>query len=515
MVYEYLSSNSARFMKKTLLLIGLIFVAIIPALIGIFHPGFFVSDDGNWMVIRLSAFFETLRHGQFPVRFLPRLNGGFGYPVADFLYPLFLYIGPIIHIFHIPFVMTLKILFGASLLIGFIGTFIWLRKQFGNVGAFVSALIYTLFPYHIWDITKRGSIGEVLAMGILPFIFWQIDIGNSFFVGLGIALLILAHNTLALLFLPVIAGYFILLKKYKKGIISIILGLGLSAFFWFPALFDKQYTVFDKTIISTFSQYFLSNNLYTLIGIISFVVIAFSLFLLFKKPENRAAFFMVITLLSISLTTQISTFIWQALHLGIYVQFPFRFLSVTTLGIAFLAGFSIKNWKKGENIVVAVLLVILLYISSWQYFFPKTYQYFPDTFYSTNQDSTTVHNEYMPIWVSKLPLSSERISFPHGIITNLTDNGNALSFQTTATISSQITISTIYFPGWMGKIDGQKIAIAPAHDTGFITADVASGTHQVKIWFGETPIRFLADAVSLITIIVSVGIILYKKKKKL
>ncbi|MEK7065711.1 MAG: hypothetical protein AAB961_01850, partial [Patescibacteria group bacterium] len=60
------------------------------------RSGFYISDDGEWMVIRLSAFYQSLAEGQFPVRFLGRLNYSYGYPVANFLYPGFLYIGSIL-----------------------------------------------------------------------------------------------------------------------------------------------------------------------------------------------------------------------------------------------------------------------------------------------------------------------------------------------------------------------------------------------------------------------------------
>ncbi len=79
-------------MKKILFPI-LVVVLAFPAVIALFHSGFFLTDDGNSMIIRFSAFYDAIRHGQFPVRFLPRLNFEYGYPVADFLYPLFLYIG--------------------------------------------------------------------------------------------------------------------------------------------------------------------------------------------------------------------------------------------------------------------------------------------------------------------------------------------------------------------------------------------------------------------------------------
>ncbi|MBI5019227.1 hypothetical protein HZB58_03065 [Candidatus Gottesmanbacteria bacterium] len=66
------------------LLIG---IALFAVLYPLMRPGFFVSDDGEWMIIRLSAFYQSLADGQFPVRYLGRLNNSYGYPVANFLYP--------------------------------------------------------------------------------------------------------------------------------------------------------------------------------------------------------------------------------------------------------------------------------------------------------------------------------------------------------------------------------------------------------------------------------------------
>src|SRR5680860_1306967 len=83
--------------KSNLLFLLLVVLLTIPAVISFFYPGFFVTDDGNLMIIRFSAFYESLRSGQFPVRFLYRLNNSYGYPVADFLYPLFMYLS-LIHI---------------------------------------------------------------------------------------------------------------------------------------------------------------------------------------------------------------------------------------------------------------------------------------------------------------------------------------------------------------------------------------------------------------------------------
>src|SRR5689334_16871102 len=80
-------------------------------------PGFFVSDDGGWMIIRLSAFSQSFREGQFPVRFLGRLNHNYGYPVSNFLYPGFLYAGSVIHAVGFSFTDTVKLIFGSSIVV--------------------------------------------------------------------------------------------------------------------------------------------------------------------------------------------------------------------------------------------------------------------------------------------------------------------------------------------------------------------------------------------------------------
>src|SRR3989338_3972110 len=75
-----------------------IFLIIVFSLIALwpfFKKGYFESHDGEWMVIRFSAFHQTLASGQIPVRFVDRLNNNYGYPVLNFLYPLPFYLAEI------------------------------------------------------------------------------------------------------------------------------------------------------------------------------------------------------------------------------------------------------------------------------------------------------------------------------------------------------------------------------------------------------------------------------------
>ena len=237
-------------MKHKSKLFFLIFLAAltIPSILGLIHAGFPLTDDGNWMVIRFSAFYEALRSGQFPVRFLMRLNNGYGYPVADFLYPLFMYIGVPIHILGFNFVNTIKTILILSVISSSFFSFLWLRKIFDNLSSLIGAVFYILFPYFLFDIYTRGSVGEVLALSVLPFVLWQIERKSLLLTSIGISALIVAHNTLAFLFIPFIVIYiFIRNKKITKlNLLTFLFGLGMTSFFWLPAIYDCTILYFQK-----------------------------------------------------------------------------------------------------------------------------------------------------------------------------------------------------------------------------------------------------------------------------
>ena len=82
-----------------------------------FRNGFFETHDGHWWIIRFSAFHQALVAGQFPVRFVDRLNNNFGYPVLNFNYPLPFYLAEIPKVFGANFILSIKIVFVASALL--------------------------------------------------------------------------------------------------------------------------------------------------------------------------------------------------------------------------------------------------------------------------------------------------------------------------------------------------------------------------------------------------------------
>lgn len=516
-------------MKKRNNLIFLILAALLtlPALWGIFHPGFFLSDDGNWMVIRFSAFYDSLKNGQFPVRFLSRLNNGYGYPVADFLYPLFMYIGVPIHILGFSFVVTIKIIFALSMISSSIFSFLWLRKLFDNTSSLMGSLVYTYTPYHLFDLYKRGSVGEVLALAIVPFIFWQLERRSLVGVSIGIALLILAHNTIAVLFLPVVCLYmllniFIAVENRKvliyEYIIILVLGLGMSAFFWIPAIYDLRYTIFSETQVSDWNKYFSDFNL---VGLSTAFVVALTLVLILTgrikmKKHRLTVLISIVCVISIFLSTSMSSSFWDIVPVS-FIQFPFRFLSLTIICVSFLAACAVSVVKNRTRVTVVIAISFLMLVSAWPFLIPSDYQYYEDSFYSTNQDSTTVKNEYMPKWVKNLPANPQ--NFKAEVINGeeklniLEINPSKIAIETYLPVPRTIQINAVYFPGWEVKVDGKNVPI-DYNSNGLMRFEVPQGSHDIVSKFGETQIRLIADIISLLglTLVVIFSIKNYKKR---
>ena len=202
------------------------------------RSGFYISDDGEWMIIRLSAFYQSLRDHQFPVRFLGRLNNSYGYPVSNFLYPGFLYIGSLLHFVGFTFVDSVKFILGGSV----VGTAVVLFYGYvGNFHGFQAAWAsWYLCAHRIFCLIYTKEVLWVrycifpAALGL-----YSIESGKKWLFPISIAFLVVSHNTLALLFLLVLCIVMFLRKRFEY-LWLFLLGIVITTFFWMPAFMEKN-----------------------------------------------------------------------------------------------------------------------------------------------------------------------------------------------------------------------------------------------------------------------------------
>jgi len=527
-------------MKKVLAILLLSFCISIPAILPFFHTGYFPTHDGEWAVVRLADMFRTLRDFQFPARYSGNLNFGYGYPLFNFAYPLPYYLGISIYMLGAGFVGAIKILFVSSVLLSAFFMFLASRVLWKNAWAgIISAILYIYFPYRMVDLYVRGSIGESLSFVLFPLLFYlaiKLTRKPSFLliggIAVSVASLIMTHNIMTVLFMPLYVIFILIQavlgnkKAIKPFFISIVLGFGLSAFFWIPALFEKSNVLLSQIPIADRNLYFVkleqfifprwgygvpidSNGFSYQLGLVHlaiFFMMIFSLTFVFIKNKQKfkdyyvkiAFSLTIIALLFIFLLFKPSEFLWENIPLLSEINYPWIALGILGFLVSLLAGFLCKQ-TAGRYIVIILGIVAVLIVLPYakpQYFINKG-----DNYYLTNDATTTSSNELMPLWVKKMPTQrfKEKVEIINGkgILENISLNSKQVKFSVDALSQSTIRVNTIYYPGWNASVDKVNAPIFYANEKGVMDISITSGRHIVQVGLRETSLRLISDIISL------------------
>ncbi|MBI4062464.1 hypothetical protein HY410_00925 [Candidatus Gottesmanbacteria bacterium] len=499
-------------MKMRLELRWYIFVTVVSLLVlwPLLRSGFYVSDDGEWMVIRLSAFYQSLAEGQFPVRFLGRLNNSYGYPVANFLYPGFLYIGSLLHFLGLSFVNSIKIILGASVVGAALFLFASLRRSFSPLSSFIGVFSFLTAPYLAFDLYKRGSVGEILALLGAAMAIWSLEAGYVLVFPLAIALGVVSHNSLALLFTIFFCVYLLVARRFN-WFIHVAIGLGLSAFFWIPAIVERHLVKFSSLRISNPRQYFVTLQNIDDLGLL---FIAASIVYLVMRVHRSSSWGRGIYtggfFVGLFLASPWSEMIWNNPVFARLFQFPFRMLAIVLLCGPWLIAHSVEHLRSVRGKLVGLYIVLGL-LSLVPILTSINFVDRPEGYYATNEGTTTVADEYMPKWVRSnvTERNSNRIEIFQGRGTIVPRLVNTQSVDATLILEADsiIGVNTIYYPGWGVTIDDHPTSVDYKNDRGLMRVNVPRGTHHLVAEFRETPLRFVADSVSVASFIIYVLVI--------
>lgn len=549
--------------EKLLYFSGLVLLALlvsIPVILPYFNAGFFPTHDGEWAVVRLVDMFRILRDGQFPARMSGALNFGYGYPLFNFAYPFPYYLGIPIYFVLGSFVASVKTIFAASVI--FSGIFMFLASNAlwkNKWAAAISTMLYVYLPYRMVDLYVRGSIGESLAFALFPLIFYLMlklfDAPLTRFtillLSLSVSVLILTHNIMAILFLPVLIIFLsarVICEKrrdvLKAFLLCMLLGVGLAAFFWVPALFEKSNILLSKTPIADRNLYFVNLNQLIIpswgyasptgsdgfsyqLGTAQVIVLIASLLLIvYSFTRNRffqtsahkyVVILEVIYFLAFLMLFSFTSSIWKILPFYKEINYPWTVLSQLGFITSLLAGFIAVGGKvlRYAMVIVSVIAVIL----SLQYAKPSEYVNRGEDFYMTNEATTTSSKELMPLWVKEVPEThyKEKVEIIKGSaeIKNLIFNSKKLSFDYISHDDAVFRINTIYYPGWNLKVNGKKSEIIYSNKNGLMEVGIREGKGNITFSFNETPLRFSADILSMLSFLMLIIFVVYKRPFKI
>jgi hypothetical protein len=539
-------------------------VAIVIILRFLWLAGFPATHDGEGHLARAANYSVALRQGQWPPRWAPAFQDGFGYPIFNYHYPLLsILITPLLYA-QLPVEFAAKIILTSTIILAAIGCWLWLRSWSSRTASVLGTLAWLTAPYLLVNLYVRGTFGEVVAyessfwlLAAVEYLKtadskWQKWLWRLLWWGYVICLL-LAHNLLAVILAPLVALYAMWrwelykLENWRRYAIEISLGVlaGFTTlFFWLPALLEKNLVrintdvlpkVFDHTvalpnlITSAFTYgYSFTAPVDTVsmsVGLVAVVAIVFAIGWWMARamirrssslpsaslPTKLQSIALVTILISLWLISPASNWFWMSVpSIGIF-QFPWRLLGLIAVASTILVAWLVDRGPKWLSYFFGVLLAIQLL--QWWSVSPPARIHFADEYYYGYTQTTTVFDEARPVTYTKPngDLSQQRpLPASPADVQTLSWSGSKHHYRITANENTWVVEPTAFFPGWETRVDGQKIAIDPTYAQGQIAYQVPAGEYEVITRFTQnTWPRLIGNGVSVLAFSLSFAIFIF------
>lgn len=530
----------------------------LPTLLPYFNSKFFYTQDYIF-IARLQQMSSALSSGQFPVRWAPDLR--YGEPLFNFYAPLPYYVGAAVYLLGFNFIWVAKILFMLSSVLSAVAMYILANKLFGQKAGILAAVLYTYAPYRAVDMYVRGALSETWAFIFLPLIFYfslilveKTNLKNLSFLALALGGLFLTHNVTTLMFLPFLFFWwiFLILREKKWNALfylfpASVLGFGLTAFYLLPATFERDFIQTKYLVVGYFNfrahfvayrQFFSLfwgygsslwgpvDGLSFQIGLVNFATLFLAAVLAIFHRKDRK-FLGISLLLGISFILSVflqhnkSAFIWEAIPLMAFIQFPWRFLGISIF-IAALAGGALTPYLKDRLSPVFLILIIAAVVSTIMYFKPK--EYVDDDFFEKFTDTKIMQKgvdltkDYLPIWTQTT--DADRFYIPRAKsgeieVEGLKQTSTSMDFSAKISSSSLVEVPVAYFPGWIVLANNQVIPQDLPSKMGLIRFVLPPGEYDIKLEFKDTLVRVLGNAISVVSLGLAILIIFQSNWKNI
>jgi len=565
-----------------LLLLGL---ALIPALLPFLKSGYFWNaNDARHDAYFIFEYNRAVQDGVLFPRWLPEFTFGFGYPLFDIYAPLATQVGEALHLFGWGFTQAVKGVFILSILFSALAMFGFMRSGWGAWPALVAAVAYVYAPYHLMDMYQRAAMAESFSFVWMPLVLWGLRAsarspGWASAAGLGGAYagLMLTSNLVAVLFTPVAVGYALILlvaggPSWRKRVnrllamgLGALAGLGLSAWFWLPALLEFKYVNqsqwyggyydFHRHFVYFFQlfsprwgfgisvpgpddviSYQLGVVLY-LFALAGVVVVARG-----HGRERRltGGYALVVAAVATFLTTGASVWLWDHVPGVAFAQFPWRYLMLTVIALSVLVGLG-HTLLRGGLVYWTLASIILLVLGSAAYLNVEVVKPLPEQgpvglpalmrFQASEDEMTgvTVFARKIPHWsgLAEIMVRGKdvrtRVEFGHVQqdpalkveVLGYRSNEDRIRYRAEGP-GHTIVFNREMFPGWAAYvydaqghelqriITWQEMTIANPY--GLVAVPVPEGTHVLVLRFEDTPPRRTGKEISILTLLAMLAV---------
>jgi len=538
--------------RQPLLVAGRLVLLALPVCIPLCTGTVLWGHDAFGYFPRLVEFHQNVIHGIFLPRWAPDLGRGMGQPLFLFNPPMIYYVGEVWHLLGFDVITAMNLACVVVVLLSAAAMFLLARLYFGDAGGWLAAAAYLYVPYFAVDLYVRSAMAEFSAFPFYALALFGFGAyakhrrSRDWLLGLAAyACVVFCDFPAALLFSPLLLGFLGLTAWMEKSwtilwrqACGYLLGLGLSAFLWLPALAERQFASLHRAFegFLRYSNHFvyLQQLFYSPWGYGSTIpdpyvpmshALGWSHLLLVvavwiwiaRRPKlgdrRLLRYFGVAGALLCVLTLQDALWFWDHLPLLQNVQFPWRLLGPVAICLAMLVAplgrllVSVPRWRT-LGMAAAMALLIVPNLSHLR---PGKVANVDLTFWTplrlaVSGFETTTMSEVTPRWMPNLPAympMAAKVVSGSAAIRRLDRTPFSWSSPVSAKAASTIEMQTAWFPGWEVRVDGQPVAAGPGASSGLITFQVPEGEHLVEAEYRRTPLETGAAWLSILSLIVA------------
>jgi uncharacterized membrane protein len=517
-----------------------LFAASIVALHPLLRGRLVAGHDATAYPPRLVQMERALAEGHVPPVWAPDLGDGHGQPLFAFAPPLVYLAGLPLRALSVGLSDALQVGLALLCAAGAAALYRLGRRLTGQRAASVAAAVTWLFaPYLALDLYVRAAFAEASALAMAPVALWAllraIDAPGAGRVAQGaiaVGLVLLGHNAAALLVLPALVLVAVVLRPARgarlAGVGTIAAGLGLSAYFWYPALGEKG-LVHTERLREGFlhwSTHFVEpwqllwsawghglsvegggDGMSFAVGPLTLALGLAGFFCAVRLPNTRVRGLAAVSLLSalagVWLSTAASAAVWARVETLQYLAYPWRALLLPALFLPVLSTFVYARMgPRGSGAVAALVVAFNLGHTE-----PRGFLTFDDAYYApasiaAGGIATTTREEYEPQWVETRPLSRAAVLVGREaplVVTEVLRRAARQEFLVRSAVPDTVEAATFFYPGWTALVDGDVRPVTPLAGRGTITFDVPAGTHRVVLELRATPLQRVGQLASAVT----------------
>jgi hypothetical protein len=490
-------------------------------------------------------------------------NHGFGEPRFVFYPPGSWMLGAALS-FVLPWKMVPGALAGIAFLAAGISMWHLAREWLPECESVFAGALYALNPYHLLVFYRRCDFSELLASGILPLAVWFMFKATvvprravpSLAVVVALVWLLSAPAAVIMCYSLALASAVLAIVCRRvdpviNGGIAVALGLCMAGIYIVPAAYEQRWVNISSALRRgfTFNENFLFTGIDKIAGIpyaiehvrfthvISILAIgellATALAVLMVARVRRTTPHVWWTLLVLAVGSGFLMFspsrlVWQYLPELRFIQFPWRWLCILGVPMAFFVAAAINEVpgraKTGLVLIACMLIAFAAYkftrinwrargnVSDfYQAWFPSGIGYGGVPEYSptgTDQDSLDALRSDVPTLVRYGPAGE---TAPIDVeVKQWSPERKRFRVDSTTPITLQVKL--LNYPAWHVTIDSKPVSVRALPRTGQMLIPVAAGRNNVDIVFIRTPDRTCGILFSTVSLAVLLAYALYTKR---